>query len=117
MRHREAAQLLVMPQSTYCFWERGAFGFGWRGCVLQEGQTDEEGRACSFDGLEPDVPPMLLNEFATEVESQACTADPVGLAIGRPDKTAKKVGLLFFRDADALIPNTDECLLPLNVLQ
>jgi len=60
---------------------------------------------------------MLLNEFATEVESQASTADPVGLAIGRPDKTAKKVGLLFFRDADALIPNTDECLLPLNVLE
>src|SRR5258708_26027946 len=94
-----------------------SFRFGWRGCVLQEGQTDKEGRACSFDGFEPDVPPMLFNEFATEEDSQASTADPVGLTIGRPDKTSKKVGLLFFRDADPLIPNTDECLLPLNVLE
>src|SRR5258708_28691686 len=80
-----------------------AFRFGWRGWVLQEGQTDEEGRACSFDGLEPDVPPMLLNDFATEVEREARPADPVGLTIGRPYKTAKKVGLLCLWDADALI--------------
>src|SRR5260370_17434751 len=116
MRHREHAPLQLCLKAPIDLGNGCAFGFGWRGCVLQEGQTDEEGRACSFDGLEPDVPPMLLNEFATEVESQACTADPVGLAIGRPDKTAKKGGLLFFRDADPLIPNTDECLLPLNVL-
>src|SRR5258707_3120308 len=95
--------------------EGAAFRFGWRGCVWQEGQTDEEGRACSLDGLEPDVPPMLLNEFATEVEPQACTADPVGLTIGRPHKTAKKVGLLCLRDADTLIADTDEGLLPLDL--
>src|SRR5258708_14405540 len=55
---------------------------------------------------------MLLNEFATEVEPQACTADPVGLTIGCPEKTAKMVGRLFLRDADALIGDTDEGLLP-----
>src|SRR5258707_6644482 len=92
-----------------------AFRFGWRGCVLQEGQADVEGRACYFDRLEPDVSPMLLNEFATEIEPQACTADPVGLTIGRPHKTAKKVSLLCLRDADALIADTDEGLLPLDL--
>src|SRR5258708_16537274 len=92
-----------------------AFRFGWRGCVVQEGQPGEEGRACSFDGLEPGGPAMLLNEFATEVEPKACTADPVGLTIGRPHKTAKKVGLLCLWDADALIADTDEGLLPLDL--
>src|SRR5438128_2322840 len=116
--HRRTGILTTPSQCPLASLGRGgAFDFGWKGCILQEGQTDEESRACSFDGLEPDVPPMLLNEFATEVETQACTADPIGLTIGRPDKTAKKVCLLFFRDADPLIPNTDECLLPLDLLE
>ena len=37
----------------------------------------------------------------------------MGLAIGRPDKPTEEAGLLCLRDADALIPNTDERLLPL----
>ena len=83
----------------------------WRGYALREGETEEEGRTCSFGRLEPDVSPVLLDEFATEIQAQAGPADPVGLAIGRPDKPTKEVGLLCLRDADALIPNTDEGLL------
>ena len=56
---------------------------------------------------------MLLDQFATEIEAQAGPADPVSLAIAGPDKTAKQIGLLFLRDADTLIPNTDEGLLPI----
>lgn len=58
---------------------------------------------------------MLRDQFATEIEAQAGPADPVALPIGRPDKSAKQVGLLCLRDADALIPNTDESLLMLKL--
>src|SRR5258708_12438329 len=86
--------------------EGAAFRFGWRGCVLQEGQTDEEGRACSLDGLEPDVSPMLLNEFATEVEPQPCTADPIGLTLVYPPKTPNTVALPFFPYPHPPLPHT-----------
>lgn len=84
-----------------------------RGCALRERKTEEEGRTGSFGRLEPDVSPMLRDEFATKIEAQAGPADPLGLTIGRADKATKEVSLLCLRDADALIPNTDESLLPL----
>src|SRR6266446_4377460 len=84
-----------------------------RACALRERKTEEEGRTGSLTRLEPDVSPMLRDEFATQIEAQAGPADPLGLAIGRPDKPTKQSGLLCLRDADALIPNTDERLLPL----
>ena len=84
-----------------------------RGCALRERKTEEEGRTGSLGRLEPDVSPMLRDEFATKIEAQAGPADPLGLAIGRPDKPTKQLGLLCLGDADALIPNTDESLLPL----
>ena len=78
---------------------------------MRERKTEEEGRTGSFGRLEPDVSPMLRDEFATKIEAQAGPADSLGLAIGRPDKPTKQLGLLCLRDADALIPNTDESLL------
>ncbi len=76
--------------------------------VWQQWQMHEEHRACSFTGLEPDLPAVLDDQLAAQIEPHAGSADVLSLATGCPDKPAKEAGLVCLRDADALIPHTDE---------
>jgi hypothetical protein len=75
---------------------------------------EEERRSRSFGRLEPDLPSVLLNQFATKIEAQAGPADALGLTIGDSHKAAKKAGLLGLWNADALILHTEADHLSIN---
>ena len=73
-----------------------------------EGERQEERRACSLGGLKPEAPPMPLDEFSTEEESQTGTRNLTGARILRPHKPSKNMGLLPSGNANAPIANGNE---------
>src|SRR5436189_6193694 len=56
---------------------------------------------------------MLLDQFATEIEPQPSSPDPVRLRIARPRKAPEHLRLFVRRNADALIPDREERLVRL----
>src|SRR5947209_10212349 len=74
-----------------------------------------EGRALSFNRLEPDAPAMPFNKFATEIEPEPCSANTMSTRIIRPLEAAEDACLLICRNADACISNAQECRLRLSV--
>src|SRR5581483_3553504 len=69
------------------------------------GQREEERRARSWFRFEPDVPPMPLDQFFTEVEAQSCPSDASCTRIPSTDKWPEEARLLFIWNPHALIAN------------
>src|SRR5260370_349866 len=58
---------------------------------------------------------MPLDDFATEIEPEPCSANTMSTRIIRPLEAAEDACLLICRNADACISNAQECRLRLSV--